>query len=217
MAIFQLSAECACTSVCSDDTRLVLLSQGTLITDIAASITGGVDDDAALNVIIQQYLDDWGLTETVAEWRIANYAELRSWGYPPFQEYIDELVTGNQSGEFLSSCEQVNLRFGDYPENPATTSASAPYTIVADSTDTFTITDIPVDSYVTVYGFEYPYPDGEDVYPVAGIEPITGISWAVDTGTFVFMVDKHALYYVRVSTPAVYTDKLFAIFATEPV
>lgn len=191
-----------------------------LITDISASVMAG-DDDTALDVIIQQFIDDWGLTQTVEEWRIANYADLRRWAYPPEADYFAELVAGDMSGEFIADCEAVNLRFPSLPENPATTAETLIddiyYLIDADSTDTFIITDIPNPSVVSVSSPE-PMRDwsvyGLDVL-ASHIYPTDGISWTVNTGTFAFKVDGSGEFDVQVISED-YEDKTFIVLAEDP-
>jgi hypothetical protein len=60
-----------------------------LITDIAENIQ---EPDEQLNAIISTYLFDNGIEQTVAEWRIENYAELRRWAYPDYATYLDAQV-----------------------------------------------------------------------------------------------------------------------------
>ena len=191
----------------------------TLITDIAASVQAG-DDDTALDAVIQQYITDWGLTETVAEWRIANYVDLRRWGYPVFQEYIDELVGVGITGSYVGECDLVNLSFPSAPENPATTAETLIdnlyYLIDPDSTDTFTVTGIPNPSTVTVISPEImrdwsTY--GRDV-DLAGLQPST-LSWAVMTGTFVFKVDGSGEFDVEIISEG-YETKTFIVLAEVP-
>ena len=60
----------------------------TLITDIYNAIDSGADD-TALDVIIQQHIDDYALTTTVAQFRIDNYTRLRRWAYPDPADRFD--------------------------------------------------------------------------------------------------------------------------------
>ena len=62
-----------------------------LMTDIAHKINSS---DIELNTIIQQFINDHGLVQTVEEWRIANYYDLRRWAYPPIGDSIGALLTG---------------------------------------------------------------------------------------------------------------------------
>ena len=94
----------------------------TLITRIAQSVRNG-DDDTALNVIIQQHITSYGLSETVAEWRVVNYEKLRRWSYPCICEFNDskvKLASGDttieaegqaQLDQYVADCLAVKSRF----------------------------------------------------------------------------------------------------------
>jgi len=50
------------------------------------------ETDEILNKAIQEYLDGKhyrGDPTTIAQWRLANYEDLRRWSYPPITEYLD--------------------------------------------------------------------------------------------------------------------------------
>jgi hypothetical protein len=192
-----------------------------LITDIAASVQDG-DDDTALDAVIQQYITDWGLIETVAEWRIANYEDLRRWAYPS-----PEMMAAAENNLVLAAENNLQIieadeRFPVLPENPATTAASYPYTLEADSTTLFTISDIELPATVTVSGPQFyvynpldPLGDGWFKDPV--IHPAEGILWEFGgTGTtqFKFAVDTDAEWWVTVSNPGTYADKRFIIYSS---
>jgi len=191
-----------------------------LITDIAASVRDG-DDDTVLNAVIQQYLDDWGLTETVAEWRVANYADLRSWAYPDQAA----IASGQYSVSVFEDNQDVvrtaDLRFPDAPENPATTSASSPYTAIADGVDTFTITNIPEASGITISGPQYyvDEPGYSGSYGDPTIYPSTGFSYNSGTqSTFIF---KFALasggeWWITVNSVG-YAPKIFIIYVADVI
>ena len=175
-----------------------------LITDVAAAVQAG-DDDTALDAVIQQHLTDFEATETVAEWRVTNYAALRGWAYPPVAEYYAALASGDQAAldQYQADYLAVDTRFPDvlYVENPATTAESEPYTMLADSTDTFALSGLPNPSTVTVTG--------------PGIYPASGLYWVMTGGLFVFRVDTTGVYVVTVSSGGLYLDKTFTITATE--
>ncbi|MFZ5760937.1 MAG: hypothetical protein ACOY32_15075 [Thermodesulfobacteriota bacterium] len=190
------------------------MADETLITDITASVMAG-DDDTTLDAVIQQFITDWGLTETVAEWRLANYADLRRWAYPPVSEYFDELVAGDMSGEFLLGCGAVNDRFPAFPENPAATAETEPYYITADSTDTFTITNIPNPSTVSLLGEDLPFQLGGVTYPATNIYPVVGVSWEITSGTFIFKVNASCHFTIAIDSDG-YNRKTFHVFAQEP-
>lgn len=94
----------------------------TLITNISTSIRNG-DDDTALNAIIQSYLDERAMTETVSEWRVANYSDLRRWAYPPLADWNDIQVKLNsgdtdletegnaEKATYINACLAVKQRF----------------------------------------------------------------------------------------------------------
>jgi hypothetical protein len=176
----------------------------TLVTDIADSLQAGADD-TALDAVIQQHIIDWSLAETVAEWRIRKSADLRSWAYPPVGNYYAALASGDQAAmdQYNADYLAVDIRFPDalYLANPATTAEAEPYTMLADSTDTFTITGLPNPSIVTVTG--------------PGIYPESGVWWERTTGLFVFRVDTPGQYVVTVASGGLYLDKTFTIMATE--
>lgn len=185
-----------------------------LITDIAGSVKAG-DNDAALDAVIQQYLTDWELTETVAEWRLANYADLRRWAYPPQQAYFDEVVIGDMSGGYIEDCTIVNSRFPQYPANSASVAGGIPAFVVADSTDTVSITNIPNPSTIIISSHSASFTYDEVTYPPANIHPDAGISWEVTTGTFIIMVDTPGWYLINIYS-AGYEQADFFVLATEP-
>lgn len=99
-----------------------MIHYSTLITDIAKSIQNG-DNDTSLNAIIQSYLDERSMTETVSEWRVANYADLRRWAYPPLADWNDVQVKINsgdtdletegnaEKATYINDCLAVKQRF----------------------------------------------------------------------------------------------------------
>ena len=175
-----------------------------LIDAISASVKNG-DDDTALNVVIQQYIDDWALTETVAGWRAAEYEQLRNWAYPSVAVYYAALIANNQAAlaQYYADYAAVDLRFPvGYQANPSTTAETEPYTMTANSADAFAITNLPNPSTVTVTG--------------PGIIPETGISWTMTMGQFVFKVDTAGTYNVTIASGGIYLDKTFTVVAEEP-
>lgn len=195
-----------------------------LISDIANSIKNG-DGDTALNSVIQQYIFDWSLTGTVAEWRISNYAQLRDWAYPPYHNLLAALAKNTQAAidEYVQDYFDVDNRFlnGPYIENTATTIRSEPYTMVANSVDTFIITDIPIGFIVNVQGpGMYPAPPSNILWsPGAPSGSELGVWWfcfGVGWDEFQFQVDTPGVYTVSIFNFTWYLNKHFVITAGAP-
>jgi hypothetical protein len=56
--------------------------------------------DGLLNEIIDNSLVSAGESQTVSDWRLENYAQLRSWSYPEYTEFLDAQVKIN-SGDII--------------------------------------------------------------------------------------------------------------------
>lgn len=94
----------------------------TLITNIAEAIKANKTDDE-LNIIIQDFITEWSLLQTVEEWRSMNYSELRRWAYPDSTILNDAMVKINsgdeslaeegrmQAEQYYQDCLQVKQRF----------------------------------------------------------------------------------------------------------
>lgn len=92
------------------------------ISAIYNSVKAG-DDDAALDGLILQYLIDQGISLTVEEWRVDNYALLRKWAYPDPVEIGDAeskenssdprlIASGHiQKAKYYADCLVVKDRF----------------------------------------------------------------------------------------------------------
>lgn len=62
-----------------------------------------------LNKVIQAYLDNYGISKTVAQWRIDNYAQLRRWAYPPPEELLDAQMKLNSGIDEIKNQGQRQL------------------------------------------------------------------------------------------------------------
>ena len=84
------------------------------------------ESDAALNVIIQEYIDGpfyFGTETTIAGYRIANYEMLRKWAYPdPMVKNDVDVKIGSdipalisegevQLAQYIQDCLNVKTRF----------------------------------------------------------------------------------------------------------
>lgn len=90
--------------------------------DIAEAVKSG-DIDSVVNYKIQAYLNNYEINQTVPQWRVENYKQLRSWAYPDPAELndaqikinsdIDELATEGQQqlDTYVSNCLDVKTRF----------------------------------------------------------------------------------------------------------
>lgn len=74
------------------------------LNDVYQSVKDG-DDDTELNIVIQQFLTDQGLSDTVSQWRLANYKDLRKWAYPDqadfMNSYINRMILEEDDEEFV--------------------------------------------------------------------------------------------------------------------
>lgn len=94
----------------------------TLITNIAEAIKAQKTDEE-LNIIIQDFINEWSEEMTVEEWRLANYSDLRRWAYPDYTIYLDAIVKINcniqdiqlngqeQLDQYYQDCMAVKERF----------------------------------------------------------------------------------------------------------
>jgi len=94
----------------------------TIHSDIPKAIHAGAAD-VELNQVIQNYLYDNGISKTVAQWRVENYAQLRRWAYPDPAELNDAQIKINSGIEeleaegqqqlenYVSNCLDVKTRF----------------------------------------------------------------------------------------------------------
>ncbi len=81
----------------------MIIGDRTYIADIARAVRAGYND-AQLDPVIQQYIDDsdWsGTPPTVAQWRLTNYEALRNWKFPTLQD-LSEAVIKIHIGTYLS-------------------------------------------------------------------------------------------------------------------
>lgn len=77
-----------------------------LITNIAEAIISKKTDEELLP-IIQEFI---GEGNSVAEWRLANYSELRRWAYPEYSIYLDAQVKMNSTEESIQKEGQDQLQ-----------------------------------------------------------------------------------------------------------
>jgi hypothetical protein len=77
-----------------------------LITDIAENIQ---EPDDQLNAIISTYLFDSGIEQTIEQWRIENYSDLRRWAYPGKEIYLDAQVKLSSPDPMLQAEGQAQL------------------------------------------------------------------------------------------------------------
>jgi hypothetical protein len=98
----------------------------TLITHIAKAIKAG-EPDSKVDAVIQDYIEDNGIPLAITSWKVQNYDLLRSWAYPPVEEYLDAIVKmadenlaaeGHaQYDEYINACLAVKKRFSKGAKN----------------------------------------------------------------------------------------------------
>jgi hypothetical protein len=74
----------------------------TLMTDIAKAIKAG-EKDSKINEMILQYKEDWGINLSLQDWKSENTDLLRSWAYPPLEDFLDAMVKINSGDERLEA------------------------------------------------------------------------------------------------------------------
>lgn len=177
--------------------KLASKSRVRTITDIAGVLNSGGNDEA-LNKIITQFIADWGLNTTVAQWRVENFKDLRRWAYPPIEAYNSAVISKDTEAvsEYSAAVLAVDLRFPAVlvVANPAVISGT---TIVADSVAEVTLSLLPNPSTVTV---QHP-----------GIVPETGIYWKRTNGIFAFRVDAIGPYTLTIDSGPTYEKKIFTV------
>ena len=74
----------------------------TLMKDIAKAIKAG-EKDSKINEMILQYKEDWGINVTLQDWKSDNADLLRSWAYPPLEDFLDAMVKINSGDAMLEA------------------------------------------------------------------------------------------------------------------
>lgn len=73
-----------------------------LMTDIAKAIKAG-EKDQKVDEMILQYKEDWGIMVTLQDWKSDNADLLRSWAYPPIEDFLDAMVKINSGDAMLEA------------------------------------------------------------------------------------------------------------------
>ena len=90
--------------------------QPTSIEAVEGAVKKGYNDEV-LNEVISDYLISNSISQTVEDWRIENYSQLRQWAYPDIYEFLSTFerpvypATVGAWETYSHICEQINERF----------------------------------------------------------------------------------------------------------